>query len=75
MKPVTVAAKPAPVFRTFNNFGGEDNPFRDKYGFQNDDVSLSDAFALEAVKFKDNSLFENQFQQVSMQNKRLWIFT
>lgn len=64
MKPIVVeqpkVAKPVPqtVFKPFNQLL-EDTQFRDKYGFQNDDVSLSDAFSLETIKFKDGSLPEN----------------
>jgi hypothetical protein len=41
------AAQPKPMqsFKTFNTF--EDNQFRDKFGFQSEDISLSDAFSFD----------------------------
>ena len=51
-----------------------DEVARDKYGFQNDEKSLHDAFALRAIKFRE-PIPENNYQQVVLQNSRVWIFT
>ena len=47
---------------------------KDKYGFQQDDVTTFDAFQLENVRFRE-PLLDNQFQCANLQNNRLWIFT
>ncbi len=46
----------------------------DKHGFQRDEMSLADAFTLKPVRFKEQ-LPESVFQQVVMQNNKLWIYT
>lgn len=46
----------------------------DKHGFQKDEMSLADAFTLKPVKFKEQ-LPESVFQQVVVQNSKLWIYT
>lgn len=60
-------------FKPFNSV--DDSQYRDKYGFQHDDISLADAFNLETIRFKDGSLPEPNFQQASLQNRKLWMLT
>jgi hypothetical protein len=52
--------------------GGVDDINKDKYGFIEDELSLHDAFTLRPIKLK---IPENIYQQVVMQNSKLWIFT
>ena len=47
---------------------------KDKYGFQQDDVTTFDAFQLENVRFREQ-LLDNAIQCVNLQNNKLWIFT
>lgn len=52
--------------------GGVDDINKDKFGFIEDELSLHDAFTLRPIKLK---IPENVYQQVVMQNSKLWIFT
>lgn len=47
---------------------------KDKHGFASEEVSLYGAFTMEDVKFHDAPP-ENMYQQVALQNNKLWIFT
>jgi len=45
----------------------------DKFGFIQEERSLSDAFALTNLKIQN--LADNVFQQSIIQNNKLWIYT
>ena len=47
---------------------------KDKHGFASEEVSLYDAFTMEDVTFRDPPP-ESMYQQVILQNGKLWIFT
>lgn len=51
-----------------------DDANKDKYGFIQDEMSLHDAFTLKAIKFRE-PLPETVYQQVVMQNNKVWIYT
>jgi hypothetical protein len=68
LKPIK-EENPKPVMKpmSFKPFSSvDDSQYRDKYGFQHDDISLADAFNLEQIRFKDGSLPEPNFQQASL---------
>lgn len=47
---------------------------QDKYGFASEEVSLYGAFTMEEITFRDPPP-ESMYQQVALQNDKLWIFT
>lgn len=47
---------------------------KDKHGFSEEEVSLYGAFTMEDITFRDPPP-ESVYQQVALQNNRLWIFT
>ena len=47
---------------------------KDKHGFASEEVSLYGAFTLDDVTFRD-PLPESMYQQVALQNNKLWVFT
>ena len=47
---------------------------KDKHGFASEEVSLYGAFTMEDVTFRDPPP-ESMYQQVALQNNKLWIFT
>jgi hypothetical protein len=51
-----------------------DDSNKDKHGFSQDEMSLHDAFTLKPVKFREQ-LPEMTFQQVVIQNSRVWLYT
>lgn len=51
-----------------------DDSHRDRFGFSADELSLTEAFTLKNLKFREQ-LPETQFHNVVTQNNRMWIYT
>lgn len=56
------------------NGAADAEKYRNRYGFQTDEVSLYDAFTLDDVQFRD-AIPENTYIQVCLQNRKLWTLT